>query len=110
MGQKSRNKKNRPAKSHNKPSASQVASTAPVAQKASILQGGATPVSHARPAAASVRSSLLEHMEYVRADIVRILQLLVILALILVGLTLLNAKTSVLQKAGLHLSNFMRLQ
>ena len=115
MGQKSRNKKNRAgnhSKQNHKQSSGVATTTAlPLQEKASILQGNA-PVRQRQPTPqnTNVRTSMTEHMEYVRGDIIRIIQLLVIMGLILAGFALLNTKTSVLRNTGEKLSHFMRLQ
>ena len=51
-----------------------------------------------------------EQTEYIRSDITRISLLLLAVAAVLVGLVLLNDKTSVLRDGGNTLSSFMKMQ
>ncbi len=48
--------------------------------------------------------------KYIRRDIVRILILLTIIAIILIALTVVNDRSTVLTTAGKHLSHFLRIQ
>jgi hypothetical protein len=115
MGQKSRNKKSKshPVKNNqvaqNSP---MVSGDLPPRQKPSILQpSGAMPVQPVRISGnGAQKATLFTNMDYIREDIVRIMLLLAVMAIILVILALLNAKTPLLINAGQHFSSFMRLQ
>lgn len=107
MGKKSNQKKHRvagkPVKNVSKPQMSSV-------ERPSILGGKV-----AEPVAKTVRQptgkiSLMDHMDYVRSDIVHIAWLLLVVALLLIFFVLLNDKTTLLHTAGKHFASFLRLQ
>ena len=107
MGKKSAQKKTRSAQKPTKVvSKGQVA--APV-ERPSILSGS-IPVAKKPAYQANAKISLMDHMEYVRSDIVRISFLLLVIVLLLVILFLVNDKTTLLHTAGKHISTFLRLQ
>lgn len=98
MGQKSRNKKNR------KPNTNKTVAQAKAVKTVTpeSLKSGSNPVT---------KAVLMDvQTEYIRSDILQISLLLIIVALIIGGLSLMNYKTSYLKTAGKSLTTFLHLQ
>ena len=110
MGKKSKNKKQKKAVAQARP---QVVTSNPVLSSPAL--GAApfqpSPAGSLRMESPQAKPSLTAiPEEYLRRDIVRIISILGILAVLLIGLTVINHKTTVLSRAARQVSTFLRLQ
>ena len=113
MGKKSSSKKQQqrsPKKQHIQQTNSVVNTVAQsqALQPKNILSG-TNPQVQIRPASSRKLKSL-DSAEHARSDIMRIAALLGVMAVILLALTVANAKSTLLHTAGKHLATSLRLQ